>query len=157
MTTAIALAEVPTSSGTETQARQAIEARPKIQAAIEEQNHKIEEAELELARTFARDAQSAAKLDVESAFQKHKALADSKERTTQRTEALKCILGKVNDHLKQLKAESPVAVRAALTQRVETLKGLAVETEKAGKSFAEEIKKLQAEIKALPKVAPTSS
>lgn len=151
MTAAISLAEVPKPSGIETQVLQAVDARPKLQAAIQEQKHKIEEAELELARTFARDTQTAAKLDVESAYQKNKALEESEERSKQRIEALGSILEKVNKHLEQLKADFPEAVRAALTQRVETLEKALLEKGVAGKGIVEEIKKLKAEISKLPK------
>jgi chromosome segregation ATPase len=151
VTAANSLSEVPRPSDIEMQISQLIEARPKLRAAIQEQEHKIEEAELELARTFARDTQTVAKLDVESAYQKNKALEESEERSKQRIEALESILEKINKHLEQLKADFPEAVRVALTQRVVTLEKALLEKGVPGKGIVEEIKKLKAEISKLPK------
>ena len=98
--------KVPRPSDIEMQLSQTIEARPKLQAAIEEQKHKLEEAEFELARTFVSATQTAARLDVKFALQKHKTFEELKERTRQRIEALESILEKVNKHIAKLKAES---------------------------------------------------
>ena len=152
MTAAIAIAEAPKpSNDIDTQIKHAIEARPKLEAAIAEQKQKVAEIKTDFARTLASDIQSAARLDVESAFQKNKAFEDLEERTRQRLAALEGIEEKVEEYLGQLKADSPDAVREALTRRVETLKNAASETERAAKDYAEEIKKLQAEIRGLPK------
>jgi cell division protein FtsB len=154
MRAAISLAEAPKPSdpsGIETQAVQAIEVRPKLQAAIEEQKHKLEEAELELAKTFASATQTAARLDPEFALQKHKALEELKERIKLRSEALVKILELVSKHLEQLKVDFPAAVYAALIQRVDKLEEERLAKKTAGEGFAEEIKKLKYEISKLPK------
>lgn len=154
MRAGISLAEAPKPSGpssVETQAVQAIEARPKLQAAIEEQKQKLAAAELELARTFASATQTATRIDPEFALQKHKAFEELKERTRLRSEALEYILEKVSKHLEQLKADFPAAVYAALILRVEKLEKALSEKKTTGDSFAEEIKKLKSEISKLPK------
>lgn len=154
MRAAISLAEAPKPSdpsGIETQAVQAIEVRPKLQAAIEEQKHKLEEAELELAKTFASATHTAARLEPEFALQKHKALEELKERIDLRSKALANILELVSKHLEQLKADFPGAVYAALILRKERLEEELLAKKTTGNGLAEEIKKLKYEISKLPK------
>lgn len=156
MTAAISLAPAPKPAAAldvETQAAQAIDARPKLQAAIDEQKQKIEDAQLELARSFASQAHPAAIIDVEKAFQSYKAEQELEERIQQRIEALGGLQKKLDDHLSRLKAEFPEAVYAALILRVEKLEKEVLAKETAGKGFAEEIKELRTEISKLPKGA----
>ena len=156
MPAAISLAAVPNlaiAPDIETQALQAIEARPKLQAAIGEQRQKLAEAKLELARSFATQTQAAARIDVERAFQSHKAEQELEEQTQQKIEALESIQTKIDDHLAQLKAESPKAVHAALMLRVDTLEKELSEKKTAGDGFGEELRKLKLEISKLPKSA----
>jgi hypothetical protein len=156
MPAAISLAAVPNASiapDIETQALQAIEARPKLQAAIDEQKQKLAEAKRELARTFATQTHAAGRIDVERAFQSHKAEQELEEQTQQRIEALESIQTKIDDHLAQLKTESPKAVHAALMFRVDTLEKELSEKKTAGDGFGEELRKLKLEISKLPKSA----
>jgi hypothetical protein len=156
MSAAISIAAVPNlaiAPDIQTQALEAIEARPKLQAAIDEQKQKLKEAKRGLARSFATQTQAAARIDVERAFQSHKAEQELEEQTQQRIEALESIQTKINDHLDQLKTESPEAVHAALMLRVGTLEKEASEKKTAGDGFAEELRKLRIEINKLPKSA----
>lgn len=151
--TAISIAEVPKPLSFETQAIQAIETRPKLQAAIEEQKYKLEEAELKAARTFASQTQAGGHVDVEKAFQTSKASKESEEQIKQRSEALEYLQEKLNKHVEQLKTNYPEAVGAALDRRVEALEAVRLEKETAGKGIAEEIKNLKAERSKLLKAA----
>ena len=129
----------------ETQAVQAIETRPKLQAALEGQKDKLKEAELEAARTLASQTQGGGRLDVEKAFQSSKAAREAEEQIKQRTEALEYLQEKLNKHVDELKANYPDAVGAALDRRVETLEASHLENATAGKDIAQEIKDLKAE------------
>jgi hypothetical protein len=153
MATAISLAEAPKPLSIETLAIQAIETRPKLQAAIEEEKHRLEEAELKVARTFASQTQAGGNVDVEQALQSSKASKESEEQIKQRTGALEYLQEKLNKHLDQLKVNHPGAVGAALDLRVGALEAIRLEKETAGKGIAEEIKNLKAERSKLPKGA----
>ena len=147
----ISIAEVPKPLSVETQAIQAIDTRPKLQAAIEEQKHSLEEAELQLARTFASQTQAGGHIDLEKALQSSKTSKDVEEQIKQRTGALEYLQEKLNKHVDQLKANYPDAVGAALDSRVEALEAIRLENESAAKGIAEEIKYLKAERSKLSK------
>jgi homoserine acetyltransferase len=148
---AISIAEVSKPLSIETQAIQAIETRPLLQAAIEEQKHRLEEAELQAARTFATETQVRGRVEVERAFQSSKAAKESEEQIKQRAEALTYIQEKLNKHVDLLKANYPDAVGAALDLRVEALEAARSQNETSGKGLTEEIKNLKAERSKLTK------
>lgn len=148
---AISIAEVPNPLSIETQAIQAIETRPLLQAAIEAQKYRLEEAELQAARTFATETQVRGRVEVERAFQSSQAAKQSEEQIKQRTEALTYINEKLNKHTELLKTNYPDAVGAALDLRVEALESGRSQNETAGKGIAEEIKSLKAERSKLTK------
>ena len=153
MATAITLAEAPKPLSSETLAIEAIETRPKLQAAIDDQKYKLEEAELQAAKTFASQTQAGGHVDVEKAFQSSKASRESEAQIKQRTEALEYLQEKLNKHVDQLKANYPDAVGAALDLRVEALEAERLEKETTEKGIAEEIKNLKAERSKLLKAA----
>ena len=142
---ALSIAEVSKPLNIETQAIEAIETRPKLQVAIEEQKYKLEEAELQAARAFASQTNTSGQVDVEKAFQSSNASKEAEERIKQRTEALEYLQEKLNKHVDQLKANYPEAVGAALDLRVEALEAARLEKETTGKGLADEIKSLKAE------------
>ena len=148
---AISIAEVPKPLSIETQAIQAIETRPLLLAAIEEQKHRLEEAELQAARSFASETHVRGRVEVERAFQSSNAAKESEEQIKQRTEALTYIQEKLNKHLDLLKTNHPDAVGAALDLRVEALEAARSQNETAVKGVAEEIKSLKAERSKLSK------
>ena len=154
---ALSIAEAPKSASVEVQAIEAIETRPKLQLAIEEQKSKLEATAFQAARAFASQTQASGQVDVEKAFQSSNSLKESEERIKQRTEALEYLQDKLNKHLDQLKSYFPDAVAAALDRRVETLEATRLEKEAAGKGIAEEIKSLKAERTKLAKSSATKA
>lgn len=142
---AISLAEVPKPLSIETQASQAIEARPLLLAALEAQNDKLQEAELQAARTFASQTHAGGYVDVEKAFQSSRASKESEEQIKQRIAALEYFKERLNTHVEYLKANYPDAVAAAIDLRLAALEASQLEKETSGKDLAQEIKDLKTE------------
>jgi hypothetical protein len=142
-------AEVPKPSDIESEVLHFIDARQKLQAAIDAQELKRKEAELDLAKSIEKDAR-AKSIDVEAAFQKNEVWRTTDAQYKQRIEALGSILEKVNKHIAKLKAQSRQAVKSALTRKIETLEKTLNEKEGAERDL---IKKLQAEMDMLTEAA----
>src|ERR1044072_1017028 len=92
----ISIAEVPKPLNIETLAIEAIETRPKLLAAIDDQKFKLEETGIQAARTFASQTQASRHVDVERAWQSSKASKESEEQLKQRTEALEYLQERLN-------------------------------------------------------------
>jgi len=152
MANTISLAAVSRPSA-ESDVLNAIDARQKLEDAIDAQKAAGETAGVEFAKTFARVAQLTPVLDADSAVQKNSARKAAEDRTRQRIEALQDILGSINKLIEQLKYDSPEVVTSALSGRVEALEKKLAEKEADGKDLEEQIKKLKAELSKLPKAA----
>jgi len=153
MATAISLAEVPRPSDIETEILSAIDARQKLQSAIELENGNRDAAEIDLARNVAREISASPVVNVDLVVQRDQTAKAAAERAKQRIEALGCVLEKINTRIEQLKAESPDAVGAVLTAKIETLEKVLYEQEEAEKGLETQIKLLKAEVGKLPKGA----
>lgn len=153
MATAIALAEVPRPSGIEPEILSAIDARQKLQAAIELEHDKRDAAEIDFATNVAKEISASQVVNVDLVLQRDQTAKAAAERTQQRIEALGCVLEKINTRIEQLKAESPDAVGAVLTDKIETLEKALYEQEEAEKGLEAQIKLLKAEVGKLPKGA----
>ena len=141
----ISIAEVPKPVSIETLAIEAIEARPKLRAAIDDQKSRFEETGIQAARTFASQTQTGRHVDVEKALQSSKVSKESEEQIQQRTEALEYLQERLNKHIDQLKVNHPDAVGAAIDLRLAALEAMRLEKETEEKSIAEEIKSLKTE------------
>ena len=145
------LAEVPRPDDIENEVLATYELRRKLTDAIEEQEDKRDAAELELARSFARETQAAATIDVEAAFQKNEAWRVADERAGQRIAALKSISARLDALIDANKADNTRAVAAALNKRLDTITKALAEKTDAATSLKDEKTKIEAEIAALPK------
>ena len=144
--TAIYLAEVPRPLDVETEILYAIDARQKLQAAIESENRKREAAEIEFAQTVVKEISGWQVVNVDVVFQRDVAAKAAAERSKQRIEALQSILARVNKRIEQLKYDSPDAVNAALTKRIEALEKTLSEKADGRKDLEDQINLLKAEI-----------
>jgi len=157
MANAISIVEAPKPSDTESEASYAIDARQKLEDAIEDQKSKAEAAEIEFAKTFARGLRLVPVVDADGAVQKNGVRKAVQDRAQQRIEALESILEVVKKVIDQLKYESPDAVNSALTRKVEALEKAVAEKEAVEKGLYEQIKKLKTEISHLSKAAARKS
>jgi uncharacterized coiled-coil protein SlyX len=157
MATAITLAEVPGPSDTESEVLNAIDAREKLQTAIEAEKLKREAAEIELAKVVAKEISGTKVVNVDAIFQRNEAWKTADERSQQRIEALESVLAKVRKRIEQLKADSPYAVNAALSKRIEALEKTLSEKEEAEKDLEDQIKLLKYEVSKLPKPTATKA
>jgi hypothetical protein len=153
MATAISIAEAPRPSGIEPEILSAIDARQKLQAAIEAETGKRDDAEVEFARAVAREISASQVVNVDVVVQRDQAAKTAAERAKQRIEALGCVLEKINTRIEQLKTESPDVVAAVLTAKIETLEEALYEQEETEKGLESQIKLLKAEVGKLPKGA----
>jgi hypothetical protein len=151
MTTAISLAGVPRPSDIESEVLQAIDARQKLQAAIESENQKVALAESEFATALAMEISSSPAVNVDAVLQQHVAGKAAAERARQRIEALESVLEKVQKRIERLKADCPDAVTAAFTRRIEALEKTLSEKEEAEKGLEDQIKLLKYEVSKLSK------
>ena len=127
------------------------DAHQKLTAAIKDQETKRAEAELELARSFAKEIQGATTVDVARAVQRNDAWSAEDKQAELRIAALTNIRSKVEALLAKHKAENPDAVKDAFTSKLEKLnKELAQQTGTAT-GLKEDIKRLEEEIAALKK------
>ena len=147
MSTAISLAAAPRPSDIES----AIDARLKLQVAIEEEKSKGETADIEFARIFSKGIYLVQVVDADVALQENEARKARAERARQRIEALESILATVNKFIEQLKVDSPDAVYSALTRKLEALERALSEKECDGKNLDDQISKLKTEISKLSK------
>jgi len=145
------LAEVPRPDDIENEVIASYELRKKLIDAIAEQEDKRDDAELELARSFAKETQAAATIDVEAAFQKNEAWKVADEKAGQRIAALNNIAEKLNDLIAVNKADHPRTVAAALNKRLDTITKALAEKTDAATSLKDEKQKIEAEIAGLPK------
>lgn len=152
MPNTISLAAVPKPSA-ESDVLNAIDARQKLEDAIDAQKAAGETAGAEFAKSFARSLQSTPVVDADSAVQKNNARKAAEDRNRQRIEALQDILASINKLIEQLKYDSPEVVTSALNGRVEALEKKLAEKEADEKDLEEQIKKLRAELSKLPKAA----
>ena len=153
ISTAVSLAEAPKPSDNVSEAFSAIEARRKLEIAIEDQKSKAEVAEIEFAKSFARGLQIVAVVDADAAVQKDGERKAAQERAQLRVDALGRILETINKLIDGLKDECPDAVNSALTRKVATLEQSRSEKESIEKDLADQIRKLKSEIGKLPKSA----
>ena len=144
--TALRLAEVPRPLDAGAEILNAIDARQKLQLAIAAENRKRDAAEIEFARSMAREISSGQVVNVDAVFQRDVAARSSAERFKQRLEALQNTLARVNKRIEQLKSESPDDVNAALTKRIEALEKTLSEKEAADRDLKYEINLLKSEI-----------
>jgi hypothetical protein len=115
----------------------------KLTEAIEDQEHKRKERELDLARSFVKEARSA--VDVNRATQANDAWRADDDLAAKRIEALTNIRAKVIDLLTCHKTENPTAVKAAYATRLEALDKALAEKTAAATDIKEEKKRLEAE------------
>lgn len=138
--------EVPKPWDVGTEILYAIDARRKLQAAIHSENQKREAAENEFARTVVKEISSSPVVNVDLVFRRDAVAKSAAEQSKQRIEALQSVLAKVNKRIEQLKYDSPEAVNAALTKKIEALEKTASEKGAARKELEEEISLWKAEI-----------
>jgi hypothetical protein len=129
----------------------AIEARRKLEIAVEGQKSKTEAVDTDFARSFAKELQLVPAVNADTAVQRNEARKVAKTRAQQRTEALENLLEATKKFIEQLKYDSPEAVVSALTKKVEALEKILGENQDDGKDLEDQIKKLKAEINKLPK------
>jgi hypothetical protein len=147
--TALSIAPAPSDSVSE--ASSAIEARQKLEVAIEDQKNQAEAAETQFAKSCARELQLTPAVNADIAFQRNEARKAAATRAQQRIEALENLLEVINKHIEDLKSDSPEVVSSALTKKVEALEKILNEKKDDGKELEDQIKKLKAEISKLPK------
>lgn len=155
MTTATAarfLVEAPKPANIEVEVLDLFDARWKLQDAINQQELKRKEAELELASSFARETHNKA-IDGEAAFQKSEAWRVADERAELRIAALSNISSKVDGLIARHKAENTEAVKAALTKKLNELIKALEEKNDAANDLAAERKRIEQEIAKLPKIS----
>jgi hypothetical protein len=146
------LAEVPKPTDIETEVLDSFEARRKLREAINNQELKRKEAELELARTFAKETRNVA-IDVEAAFQKYETWRVADERAAQRIGALVVLRTKVDQLIAKRKTENKEEVKAALRKRILELQKALEEKTEAQSDLEEEKALLEEEIDRLTKLA----
>ena len=144
--TAICLAEVPKPLDVETEIVYAIDARRKLQAAIESENRTREAAEVEFAQTVVKEISGWQVVNGDVVFQRDVAAKATAERSKQRIEALQSVLARVNKRIEQLKYDSPDAVNAGLTKKIEALEKTVSGKADGRKELDEEISLWKAEI-----------
>lgn len=144
--TTIYLAEVPKPLDVETEVVHAIDARQKLQAAIDSENRKRDAAEIEFARIVVKEISGWQVVNVDVVLQSDVGAKSAAERFKQRIEALQSVLARVNKRIEQLKYDCPEAVNAALTKRIEALKKTVSENAEARKDLEEQISLLKAEM-----------
>lgn len=144
------LVEAPRTINIETEVLDLFDARRKLQDAINEQEFKRKEAELELARSFARETRDKA-INVETAFQKNEASRVADERARLRIAALSNISSKVEDLIDKHKADNPGAVGNALKKKLDKINKILNEKEDAASELIEEKKRIEKEIAKLPR------
>lgn len=150
-TAAISLVQAPPASDIESDVLDAIDARQKLKAAIERINHKNKTSEVDFARSFARAIRLFQVVEPDLAVQKNSARIGAEERDKQQIEALESILLTVNRLIEELKCESPAAVNAALTKRIDALEKTRSVKKVAEKDLDERIKMLKTDLVKLPK------
>lgn len=148
--TARTLVEVPRPAEMETEVLNSYEAQRKLAETIKEQENKRKEAELDLARNFAKETQGSP-INVEAAFQKNEAWRAEDERSSQRIAALTNLRSKVDDLITKHKAENSAAVESALTKRLEAVTKALEEKTDATTELKEEKQKIEEEIAKLAK------
>lgn len=139
------LVEVP-SWDVETEILFAIDARRKLQAAIESENRQRETAEINFARSVVQEISSSQVVNVDLVFQRDVTAKAAAERSQDRIEALQSVLARVNKRIEQLKSDSADAVNAALTKKTEALEKTISEKAGTRKEIEEEINLWKAEI-----------
>jgi hypothetical protein len=153
MSTAISLAEVPRLASAESEVWKAIDARQKLLAALKSENQKRDSDEVEFALGLVRDISSGPTVNVDLVTQRDSARKVASDRAEQRSKALESALGIVNHRIDQLAKDSPAAVNAAFSKKIELLENTLSENEEAGREIEAEIKILKAEIRRLSKSA----
>ena len=145
MRTAISLAEVPRPASIESEVFNTIDARQKLQAAIELDNQRRESDEVEFAKGLARDISGNETVNVDGLVQRHAAGKVAAERAKQRVEALEGVLTILNKRFEQLGTDHPDEVNAALSKKITGLEKQLSGNEDAGKDLEAQIKTLKAE------------
>lgn len=152
MRTAISLAEVPRPLSIESEVFNAIDARQKLEAAIQSENQRRESDEVEFAKGLARDISGSQTVNVDTLVQRDAAGKVAGERAKQRVDALESILATINSCLEQLGANYPDEVNAALSKKIQAFEKTLSEKEEAEKDLVVQIERLKAETKK-PKAA----
>jgi hypothetical protein len=150
-TAAISLVQAPPASDIESDVLDAIDARQKLKSAIERINDKSKTSEVDFARSFARAIRLSQVVEPDLAVQKNSARTGADERDKHQIEALESILLTVNKLIEELKCDSPAAVNAALTKRIDALEKTRSEKKVAEKDLDEQIKMLKTDLVKLPK------
>ena len=150
-TAAISLVQAPPVSDIESDVLDAIDARQKLKAAIETVNGKSKTSEVDFARSFARAIRLTQVVEPDLAVQKNSARTAADERDKRQIEALESILLTVNKLIEEHKRDSPAAVNAALTKRIDALEKTRSENKAAEKDLDEQIKMLKTDLVKLPK------
>jgi hypothetical protein len=156
MRTAISLAEVPRPASVESEVFNTIDARQKLQAAIESDAQRRESDEVEFAKGLARDISGEETVNVDGLVQRHAAGKVAAERARQRVEALENILAILNTRFEQLGKDHPDEVNAALSKKITGLEKQLSGNEDAGKDLEAQIRTLKAEQRK-PKAAARKS
>lgn len=150
-TAAISLVQAPPASDIESDVLDAIDARQKLKAAIETVNGKSKTSEVDFARSFTRAIRNSQFVEPDLAVQKDSARKGADESVQRQIEALESILLTVNKLIEELKSDSPAAVNAALTKRIDALEKTRSEKQVAEKDLDEQIKMLKSDLVKLPK------
>lgn len=147
MRTAISLAELPRPLSIESEVFNAIEARQKLEAAIQSENQRRESDEVEFAKGLARDISGSETVNVDTLVQRDAAGKLAGERARQRLEALESVLATINSCFERLGADYPDEVNAALSKKIQALEKTLSEKEEAEKDLVVQIERLKAETK----------
>lgn len=147
MRTAISLAELPRPLSIESEVFNAIEARQKLEAAIQSENQRRESDEVEFAKGLARDISGSEIVNVDTLVQRDAAGKLAGERAKQRVEALESVLATINSCFERLAADYPDEVNAALSKKIQALEKTLSEKEEAEKDLVVQIERLKAEMK----------
>jgi hypothetical protein len=146
LATAYRLTEVPRPLDIGTEVLYALDARRKLQAAIESENQKRYAAEIESTGVVVKEINGWPVVNVDVVRQRDVAAKSAAERFKKRIEALKSTLARVNQRIEQLKCDYTDAFNAAVTRRIAALEKTLSEKEGAEKDLEDQIRLLKAEI-----------
>jgi hypothetical protein len=146
------LADASKPTDFEVEVLDSFQARLKLPDAIGNQELKRKEAELELAKTFARETRNGP-IDVEAAFQRFEAWRVADERSGERIGALMVLRKKVDQLIAKRTAENSEAVKAAFNKRIQEIQKNLDEKSEATSDLEDEKKLLEQEIDKLTRPA----
>ncbi len=140
------LAEASRPSDFDVEVIASVQAQKKLPEAITNQEQKRKEAEIELARVFARETRNGV-IDAEAAFQRYEAWRVADERAAVRIAALMVLKKKVELLVTKLRKENAAAMKAALSKRIDEIQKILDEKSEADSDLKDEMALLLEEIK----------